>query len=241
MGLLISVAGDDPGPGTRAGLQADAEMARRMGLRFLGIVAVETEQDAQGLRAVRPRSAEEVSRRLREAMTEGLFTGEFAIKTGALGNAAIVRAVAESLRDWEHEECLVVDPVRGASRVVEGVPPLLDDEGWQAMQSELFPLATWLTPNRQEYGDGSAFEAARGVLCTGGDAATADEVVDTRLRPAPARAFRGPRLPGGEQLHGTGCRLSAALAAALVRGLQGDAAIEAARAAVAAWMKEQLA
>lgn len=240
MGLLISVAGDDPGSGVRAGLQADAEMARRMGLRFLGIVAVETEQDAGGLRAVRPRPAEEVGRRLREAMTEALFTGEFAIKTGALGNAAIVRAVAESLRDWEHEECLVVDPVRGASRVVAGAPPLLDDEGWQAMQSELFPLATWVTPNREEYGDGAAFAAARGILRTGGDAAMDKEVVDERLLPGPEREFRSPRLAGGERLHGTGCRLSAALAAAHVRGLHGDAAIEAARAAVAAWMREQL-
>jgi len=240
MGLLISVAGDDPGSGVRAGLQADAEMARRMGLRFLGIVAVETEQGADGLRAVRPRPADEVGRQLREAMTEALFTGEFAIKTGALGNAEIVRAVAASLRDWDHEECLVIDPVRGASRQTEGAPPLLDDAGWQALQTELFPLARWVTPNQQEFGDGSAYAEARGVLLTGGDAET-DEVVDRRVRPTPEREFRSPRLPGGEQLHGTGCRLSAALAAAHVRGLSGDAAIEAARAAVAAWMSEQLA
>lgn len=240
MGLLISVAGDDPGSGVRAGLQADAEMARRMGLRFLGIVAVETEQGAEGLRAVRPRPAEEVGQQLREAMTEALFTGEFALKTGALGNAAIVRAVADSLRDWEHEECVVIDPVRGASRRIESAPPLLDEEGWEAMQAELFSLAHWVTPNQQEYGDGEAYTAARGVLLTGGDAET-DEVIDRRVRPTPEREFRSPRLPGGEQLHGTGCRLSAALAAAHVRGLSGDAAIEAARAAVAAWMSEQLA
>lgn len=240
MGLLISVAGDDPGSGVRAGLQADAEMARRMGLRFLGIVAVETKQGADGLRAVRSRPADEVGRQLREAMTEAMFTGEFAIKTGALGDLEIVRAVAAGLRDWGHEECLVVDPVRGASRRVEGAPALLDDAGWQAMQAELFPLACWVTPNQQEYGDGSEFSKARGVLLTGGDAET-DEVVDRRVRPAPEREFRSPRLPGGEQLHGTGCRLSAALAAAHVRGLRGDAAIEAARAAVAAWMSEQLA
>lgn len=240
MGLLISIAGDDPGPGVRAGLQADAEMARRMGLRFLGIVAVETEQGEAGLTAVRARPAEEVGQRFQEAMAEAMFAGEFAIKTGALGNAEIVRAIAESLREWGQEECFVVDPVRGASRALAGAPPLLDEEGWQAMQSELFPLAQWVTPNEAEYADGNEFALARGVLCTGGDSASGEEVVDRRLRPEPVYEFRSAHLEGGEKLHGTGCRLSAALAAAHVRGLSGDAAIEAARAAVAAWMREQL-
>ena len=109
------------------------------------------------------------------------------------------------------------------------------------MQAELFPLATWVTPNAQEYGDGSAYREVRGVLCTGGDVAGQGEVIDRKVSPEPARDFRSERLLGGENLHGTGCRLSAALAAAHVRGLCEDSAIEAARAAVLAWMREHLA
>lgn len=237
--MLISVAGNDPGPGVRAGLQADAEMAQRVGVHFRGVVAVETEQDEAGLRRVESRPAEEVEHQLREALMEAAMLGEVAIKTGALGTAEVVRAVARVAADWP-EVPLVVDPVRQASRRHEGVPPLLDEQGWQCMQTELFPLAWLVTPNRAEYGEGSEFARARAVLVTGGEEDELADVVDLLIVDGEARERREARLPGAEHLHGTGCRHAAALAIGWMRFGELDAAVEFAAIPLRSWMAEQL-
>lgn len=240
MHTLISIAGDDPGEGVRAGLQADAEIARLMGVHFLGVIAVDTEQDESGLRAVRARSAEEVEENLQRALVDSILQGEVRVKTGALGNASLVQTVARVMREWP-EVPVVVDPVHQASRKHAEAPDLLDAAGWQSMVAELFPLASLVTPNAAEYGNGSAYQAARAVLVTGGDAASASEVVDTlHLRGAQSRAFRAAKLSGGEQLHGTGCRLSAAIACSYADRAGLVRAIEQGRAIVRAWMQSKL-
>jgi hydroxymethylpyrimidine/phosphomethylpyrimidine kinase len=240
MHTLISVAGDDPGDGVRAGLQADAEMARGLGVHFLGVVAVDTEQDEHGLRAVRARAAEEVEESLQRALVESVFQGEVSVKTGALGNAAIVATVARVMREWP-EVSLIVDPVHQASRKHAEAPALLDAEGWQVMCTELFPLAYLVTPNAEEYGDGLAYQSARAVLVTGGDQGQGKEVVDTLYEDGEQREFIATRLPGGEALHGTGCRLSTAIACSLPERVGLVPAIERGRAALRAWMQSKLA
>ena len=239
MRSLISVAGDDPGEGVRAGLQADAEMARWMGVHFMGVVAVDTEQDELGLRSVRARVAEEVEENLQRALVESVFQGEVSVKTGALGNAAIVETVARVMREWP-EIPVVVDPVHQASRKHVGAADLLDPEGWQLMCSELFPLAHLVTPNAKEYGDGCAYSAARAVLVTGGDCASGGQVIDTLHRAEGQQDFSAARLPGGEELHGTGCRLASAIACSYTEHAGLNRAIELGRAALRAWMQSKL-
>ncbi len=239
MHTLISVAGDDPGEGVRAGLQADAEMARGLGVHFVGVVAVETEQDEHGLHAVRARSAEEVEQSLQRALVESVFQGEVSVKTGALGNAGIVATVARVMREWP-EVSLIVDPVHQATRRHAQAPGLLDAEGWQTMCEELFPLACLVTPNADEFGDGSDYRNARAVLVTGGDAAQGEYVIDTLHASGEHREFRAKRLVGGESLHGTGCRLSTAIACSLPDRVGLVPAIERGRAALRAWMQSKL-
>lgn len=240
MQTLISVAGDDPGEGVRAGLQADAEMARWMGVHFLGVVAVDTEQDELGLRSVRARAAEEVEENLQRALVESVFQGEVRVKTGALGNAALVETIARVMRAWP-EVPVVVDPVHQASRKHAGAPDLLNAEGWQSMCAELFPLACLVTPNAHEFGDGSAFQTARAVLVTGGDSAQGDEVIDTLHFEGNLRSFSASKLAGGEELHGTGCRLATAIACSYSERLGLIRAIERGRAVLRAWMQSKLA
>ena len=224
----------------RAGLQADAEMARGLGVHFLGVVAVDTEQDEGGLHSVRVRSAEEVEESLQRALVESVFQGEVSVKTGALGSAAIVESVARVMREWP-EVSLIVDPVHQASRKHAEAPALLDSEGWQMMCAELFPLACLVTPNAKEFGDGSAYQAARAVLVTGGDDAQGERVIDTLHQEGEAREFSGERLVGGDSLHGTGCRLSTAIACSLPDRVGLVPAIERGRAALRAWMQSKLA
>jgi hydroxymethylpyrimidine/phosphomethylpyrimidine kinase len=239
MRTLISVAGDDPGVGVRAGLQADAEIARWMGVHFLGVIAVDTEQDESGLRSVRARAAEEVEENLQRALVESVFQGEVSVKTGALGNAAIVEVVARVMREWP-EIPVVVDPVHQASRKHAHAPDLLDSEGWQLMCAELFPVACLVTPNAKEFNDGADYRTARAVLVTGGDRAQGKQVFDTLHWQGEERVFRATRLPGGEKLHGTGCRLASAIACSYLE--RGDLlrAIEHGRAVLRAWMQSKL-
>jgi hydroxymethylpyrimidine/phosphomethylpyrimidine kinase len=240
MQTLISVAGDDPGEGVGAGLQADAEMARGLGVHFLGVVAVDTEQDERGLRSVRARAAEEVEENLQRALVESVFQGEVSVKTGALGNAALVETVARVMREWP-EIPVIVDPVHQASRKHDGAPDLLDPEGWQLMCTELFPLACLVTPNAKEFGDGSAYRAACAVLVTGGDNAQGGLVIDTLHSEGEERNFSAAHLAGGEKLHGTGCRLASAIACSYTDRLGLIRAIERGRGALRAWMQSKLA
>lgn len=239
MHTLISVAGNDPGAGVRAGLQADAEMAQWIGVHFSGVIAVDTEQDADGLRSVQVRQAEEVEENLQRALVDAIFQGEVCVKAGALGNAELVRMLARVLEDWP-EVPLVVDPVRQASLRHAGVPDLLDLDGWEVMREELFPRALLVTPNAQEYGNGEAYAKARAVLLTGGDAASEGEVIDKLLCDGEQQEFRSERLLGGERLHGTGCRLSAAIAACYTESVGLLHAIESGRGFLRAWMQVEL-
>jgi len=226
---VLCVAGDDPGAG--AGLQRDREMVERLGGRFTGVVAVRTVQDRRGLHAATPEPAARVTAALERAFAAGVD----AVKTGALGDAAVVEAVATAVAA-RPDLPLVVDPVRGASRTAVAGVRLLDDAGWRALQRSLLPLAAVATPNRAEYGDGAAFAACPAVLLTGGDDGGV-EVIDRLLRPGlPPLELRQPRLPGAEATHGTGCALSSALAVELGRGAPLGAAVPTAIRAVRAWL-----
>lgn len=234
MSTLISVAGDDPGTGVRAGLQADAEMARGTGTHFLGVVAVETTQGAAGLSDVRPRPAVEVEAALRRALMDAEIRGSLAVKTGALGNAALVDAVIRVRADWPQVPW-VVDPVSRASRVVGGAPDLLDDDGWDRLCQGLVPISTLVVPNQSEFERGHEFPEAPAVLLTGGDG-DGEQVIDALRLAGSWREWRSPRIPGAEEVHGTGCRLSAAVACALAAGLNLEEAIEGGRRAFRAWL-----
>jgi hydroxymethylpyrimidine/phosphomethylpyrimidine kinase len=231
MPLLISIAGSDPGRG--AGLQMDARVCWRMGVQFRGVVAVDTVQDDGGLQSVTPRRAEQVADELRAALAvvkelDGSSPARMpglAVKTGALGNEKIVRAVASVLAEFNQQSTvdggvpLVVDPVRAATKNLGA--QLLNDSGWQTMKEILFPIATLVTPNTLEYADGSEFRNCRGVLLKGGHRVNADPKhvrdelwLDGKL----AHQVVKPMISGATDLHGTGCALSTAIAVELASG-----------------------
>jgi hydroxymethylpyrimidine/phosphomethylpyrimidine kinase len=156
-----------------------------------------------------------------------------AVKIGMLGDASVVRAVADVLKRRRPRH-VVLDPVMRAS----AGGALLDAAGVDALRSELLPLVTVVTPNAAEAGmllrrpaastENDALLAARDLcdagaqaaLVTGGHLHTGDECLDVlheRAGRSP-RVFRTARV-SGTGTHGTGCALSSAIAAMLSLGV----------------------
>lgn len=153
-----------------------------------------------------------------------------AIKTGALGNAAVVDALVEFIR--EHAGIPVItDPVIKAA----GGGDLADDELVTAMKEKLFPLAEMITPNGIELAmlggsedpDQAAANLLAGgcesVLATGGHG-TGVHIINMLYNHGPEPMRWEVERIGGEY-HGTGCTLAAAIAAGRASGLSQRAAI----------------
>jgi hydroxymethylpyrimidine kinase/phosphomethylpyrimidine kinase len=231
------VAGSDPSAG--AGLQADLKAFTACGVYGATVVTAVTVQSTTGVSAIHPVPATVVAGQIDAVATD---LGPAAWKTGMLGGADLVHAVAGRLREHRASN-LVVDPVM---RSTSG-RPLLSAGGVAALRSALLPLATVVTPNLEEAaallrrpvsGLAGAREAARDlcalgprvVVVTGGHLEgqwVVDCVVDGES--GVALELEHPRV-GGAGTHGTGCTLSAAIAAFLARGTPPLDAVASARA-----------
>jgi hydroxymethylpyrimidine/phosphomethylpyrimidine kinase len=259
MPLVISIAGSDPGRG--AGLQMDERVCRRMGVQFRGVVAVDTVQDDGGLRSVTPRPVEQVVEELQAALVvrqelDGASdhaAAGVAVKTGALGTSSLVMAVAEVIsnfnRQIESEVSLIIDPVRLATKHLDA--QLLSEEGWSSLKERLFPLATLVTPNTLEFGEGSEYENCRMILLKGGhrhegdpgrSSVAAESVCDELWHQGELiRSVVQPRLKGGTDVHGTGCALSALISVHLAQSKTVTQAVEASLAQLHQWIQIALA
>jgi hydroxymethylpyrimidine/phosphomethylpyrimidine kinase len=225
---LLTIAGSDSGGG--AGIQADLKTFAAHGAYGMSVVTTVTAQNTCGVVCVHEIPAEVVA-----AQIDAVFTdlGVDAVKIGMLASAPIVHAVAERLAvhlPAAGSPPVVLDPVM----VAKSGAPLLRDDAVAALVEELLPLATLVTPNlpeaaRMTGGSGSADSeeerratartlAARGpaVLVKGGHGA-GEEIVDLLFAAGRFHAFRHPRVATRCD-HGTGCTLSAAIAARLGAG-----------------------
>ncbi len=240
----MTVAGSDSGGG--AGLQADLRTFAAHGVHGTCAVTAVTAQSTLGVDAVVALEPEMVVAQVRSV------TGDMAVeaaKTGMLANAAIVAAVADLARGGVLRR-LVVDPVLVSS----SGHALMEPAGVDAYRRLLVPQATVLTPNLREaavlsgrrLGALASVEAmvdvarelrglgAEVVVVKGGHlsetapgAAAPDVVVDGEgvvVLPAQRIATAND--------HGTGCSLSAAIAARLALGDEPRSAITAAKAFV---------
>ncbi|WP_165857477.1 bifunctional hydroxymethylpyrimidine kinase/phosphomethylpyrimidine kinase [Marinobacter sp. JSM 1782161] len=223
---VLILSGLDPSGG--AGIQADIQAVTALGCHPLPVLSCLTVQDTRnvyGAEAVDP----DLIRRQLDCLDAD--TPIHAIKTGALGSAAVVEVLAAFAR--KHAAIpLVVDPVIKAA----GGGDLADDELVAAMKAELFPLARVITPNGIELAQlgGSGDEASSaqslidagcaGVLATGGHG-DGPAIINRLFRAgAPVQEWTIDR-HGGEY-HGTGCTLAAGIAAGLAQGRSLESAIE---------------
>lgn len=222
--IALTVAGSDSSGG--AGIQADLKTFHAHGVYGASVITALTAQNTQGVREVAAVEPGFVASQIR-AVLDDLEVD--AIKTGMLANAAIVRAVAESLRAYPARP-LIVDPVM----VATSGDVLLADDAIAAVISELLPLATLITPNLPEaarlLGEGEARSeadvvqqgralvglGARAVLMKGGHG-SGDTAMDVLCTPETVIHIELPRV-ATSHTHGTGCTLSAAIAALMAQG-----------------------
>ena len=224
MEVALTIAGSDPSGG--AGLQGDLKTFAAFGVHGAAVPTLLTVQNTRGVQRVEVLDPELVAQQLQAVLGD---LSVAAIKTGALGNRAVVNAVAELLGAWPKIP-LVVDPVLGASAGQD----LSGEDTIAALRDRLLPRTLLLTPNLPEASRllgrpvttvgqmaGAAADLAalgpRAVLLKGGHLA-GEELVDVLHVNGKNALLPGARLRVG-QTHGTGCALSAAITALLARGV----------------------
>ncbi len=230
--VALTVAGSDSGGG--AGVVADAATFRAHGVWPTVAVTAVTAQDTMGVRAVAVIDPAVVRAQI-EAVREDLAPA--AVKTGMLGTAAVVEAVAQALVAQPN---VVVDPVLRSTSGTD----LLEPAARGALVERLLPLAALVTPNLAEAAALSGLEvggrrdmerAGRALLATGvgavlvtGGHLPGPVAADCLVTPAGTRWLEGRRIDS-PNTHGTGCVLSAAVTARLARGEGLEDAVRGAR------------
>ena len=227
--ITLTIAGSDSGGG--AGIQADLKTFSALQTYGASVITAVTAQNTRAVTAVHDIPVEVIEAQL-AAVFDDLDVR--AIKIGMLSSVPIIDAVARMLEG--RSAPVVLDPVM----VAKSGDKLLRDDAIVALRERLLPLATVLTPNIPEAAMLLGLSATTGgtdtvaqdlakhgaqllafgplaVLMKGGHGqgeTCVDWLVCNDHHPhrfaAPRRATRNT--------HGTGCTLSAAIAAGLAHG-----------------------
>lgn len=243
----LTIAGSDSGGG--AGIQADLRTFAFHRVHGTSVLTCVTAQNTVGVTRVDALPPAAVTAQL-EAITSDIAVQ--GVKTGMLLNQAIIQAVAQGLGGLPPSTLIVVDPVM----VSRSGAPLIDDAAIATLTQQLIPQAAIVTPNRYEAQllSGLAIhtltdmEAAarkiyqlgpKAVLVKGGG--MTDDLKGTDVW------FDGHRITvlttervETPNTHGTGCTLSAAIAANLALGLAPFEAVQQAKDYVTAALQHSL-
>ena len=236
--VALTIAGSDSSGG--AGIQADLKTFSAFGVYGASAITALTAQNTVGVHGVHAVPPAFVIAQIDAVLTD-LATG--AIKTGMLATAAIVTAVAERLAAVPNIP-LVVDPVM----VATSGDNLLDADAIDAVRHRLLPRATLVTPNIPEAArllgepegasEADLLRQARAILGFGAKAVllkgghgSGDNAIDVLVTADSTMTFAMPRVTT-TATHGTGCTLSAAIAALLASGADLEKAVERAKAYV---------
>ncbi|GAA0268000.1 Hydroxymethylpyrimidine/phosphomethylpyrimidine kinase [Methylorubrum aminovorans] len=224
--IALTIAGSDSSGG--AGIQADLKTFAALRVYGASVVTALTAQNTTGVQAIHDVPADFVATQI-DSVFADLAVG--AVKIGMLSRPETIRAVAEGLRRHAAGIPVVLDPVM----VATSGDRLISQEAVETLRSALMPLATVVTPNLPEAATlldeaeaGHENEAvgqarrllgrgARAVLIKGGHGEGRESVDHLIAADGTLRRFAAPRIETRNS-HGTGCTLSAAVAAGLARG-----------------------
>lgn len=249
---VLTIAGSDPTGG--AGIQADLQVFRARGVHGAAVVTALTVQDTHRVHQSLPVFPNVVLDQIRTLLRD---ITPAAVKLGMLGTDDIVRNVLLALSTLDPVIPIVLDPVLAAS---DGTP-LLERRAWGSLAALIEGVAL-VTPNLHEAEalTGIATEddagceraarelverfGARAVLLKGGHREGPPHdllAIATSPEEEPGRAttlewLAGERIDAGP-VHGTGCALSAAIAAELALGAPLTEAIATGRQFVAAGLR----
>jgi len=231
--VALTIAGSDPSGG--AGIQADLKTFHQFGVYGEAVITLLTAQNTLRVSRVEVMPPWLVMEQL-EAVLEDIPPA--AAKTGALGSAEMVEAVARAAAGFRFP--LVVDPVM----VSKHGQPLIPEPAARTVRDCLLPRAALATPNIPEAEALTGLEirsldgmrqaamrihemGARAVLIKGGH--MHGDATDVLFDGSGWSEFPAPRLDT-RHTHGTGCTYSAAITAGLAGGLALAAAVARAKA-----------
>ena len=137
---VLTIAGSDSGGG--AGLQADLKVITALGGYGMSVITAITAQNTLGVTRIQDVDLDVVEAQIDAVL---LDIGVDIVKIGMLASPEIVRTVAKALHRHGVKR-IVLDPVL---RATSGAS-LGGDDTAQAMITELFPMATLITPNMEE-------------------------------------------------------------------------------------------
>ncbi|CAN5163060.1 bifunctional hydroxymethylpyrimidine kinase/phosphomethylpyrimidine kinase [soil metagenome] len=236
---VMTIAGSDSGGG--AGIQADMRTFAMLGLHGCVAVTAVTVQNSMGVKAFHEIPLDIIAGQIGAVVSD---IGIQAAKTGMLASAEIITTVAET---WRAEGLdvavpLVVDPVCAS---MHG-DPLLHPSALNSIRTELFPLATLVTPNLDEVrllvdidvvDQKSQRDAAKALhalgpqwaLVKGGHLRSSAASPDLLYDGTEFHEFAEPRIDTGDD-HGAGDTLAAAIVCALAHGYSVPEAVRFAKA-----------
>ena len=222
MPTALTIAGSDSGGG--AGIQADLKTFSAFRVFGTSAITALTAQNSLGVHGVLNVAPEFVARQIDAVLSD---IGAHAIKIGMLSTAPIIEVVAARLRAHDRRP-IVLDPVM----IAKSGDPLLEPAARAALIAEMLPLAAVVTPNLHEAAalagmsvesEADMAEVARRILALGPRAVLVkgghlkDAATDLLWDGHTLHRFEAPRLDS-PHTHGTGCTLSAAIAAGLAHG-----------------------
>lgn len=222
MKTVLTIAGSDCSGG--AGIQADLKTIEAHGLYGMSAVTALTAQNTTGVFGVHPVPPEFVARQIDCVFAD---IRPDAVKLGMLFDAGIIRAAADRLREHGAQN-IVLDPVM----ISTSGHSLLAPDAVRALNAELLPLCTVVTPNLAEAAvlSGKPVETRRqmeqaarqianrancAVLLKGGH--LTDCADDLLLADDDPHWLTAPHIDNANT-HGTGCTLSSAIACGLAQG-----------------------
>jgi hydroxymethylpyrimidine/phosphomethylpyrimidine kinase len=236
--IAVTIAGSDSSGG--AGIQADLKTFSALGVYGASVVAALTAQNTTGVTAVQLVPPDFIAAQI-DAVFSDLAVG--AVKIGMLGSADVIATVAAGL-ERHGQRNVVLDTVMVASSGSR----LLAPDAIDALRKELLPRALVITPNLPEAAalldvdeaadEPAMFHQAHRLIALGANAvmmkgghAGGTESNDLLVTATTSIRISGQRI-ATRNTHGTGCTLSAAIAAGLAKGLGVAQAVQDAKAYV---------
>lgn len=242
---VLTIAGSDPSGG--AGIQADLKTFSALGTFGTSVITALTAQNTQGVRGVFPVPASFIAEQLETLLDDVVLD---AVKIGMVASRDVAEVIADGIQR-RRPRWVVLDPVM----VAKSGDVLVDDAGIQAVRDILIPLADVITPNLPEaavlLGANTPTSTAEMediipalsrlgapyVMLKGGHLAGAD-CSDLLATPQGNSWLEAPRL-ATDNLHGTGCSLSSAIAACLANQAA-EASVEDAISTAKQWLHAAL-
>ncbi|WP_409559808.1 bifunctional hydroxymethylpyrimidine kinase/phosphomethylpyrimidine kinase [Hyphomicrobium sp. B1] len=229
--IALTIAGSDPSGG--AGIQADLKTFAALGVYGASVITALTAQNTTGVSGVFAIPPDFIAAQYRSVVSD-LSLG--AMKTGMLGDVATVEIVASLLGEMGAAP-VVVDPVM----VATSGDVLLKPDAIDAVRHALLPRASLITPNLPEASRlldrpeatteadmraqaEALMQFGCGAVLLKGGHGSGEDVIDMLFDGKTHASFRRPRIVTSNT-HGTGCTLSAAIAAGMALGKPLDVAV----------------